>query len=185
MNRQAWTANTLPVGLLLLALGVLCAFAATSAEAAADDGETKGPEMSPEARIIGDPDEPDEPADGSFSPDPYFENEPYDEQAQLDIYRQVPRAKGLRAENKGRYLNPTPDPPLELGRRLYDRGTYAPRPTWLGRKNPLGSPRRRLRLFWESSHSDGEMYTAPHSRNQRIEPPRRQERQEEPSNKQT
>ena len=129
MNRQPLSANTLPIGLLLLALGVPCTFAAAAdaAEAeAADDGEKKGPEMSPEARLVGDPDNPDPPAEGSFGPDPSYEDKPYDAEAQLAIYG-------------GRHMNPTARPLFELGRRLYDRGTYTTRPTWLGAKNPLAA----------------------------------------------
>ena len=34
-------------------------------------------------------------------------------------------------------MNKTAKPPVELGLRLYDRGAYEPRPTWLGEKNPI------------------------------------------------
>jgi len=101
------------VGLLLLLIGVPCAFA----QAAADD--KKAPDMSPEAKIL-----PGPPAEGSFKPDPVYP-EPYDAQAQLDIY-----------DKKHMNPNPTGVPPVELGVRLYDRGAYTPRPTWLGAKNP-------------------------------------------------
>jgi len=121
MNRKNWTANPLPVGWLLLVLSVPCAFAADSPQAA--DGDKKGPETSPEARILGDPNHPDPAAEGSFSPDPSYP-EPYDAEAQLAIYG-------------GKHLNRTAKPPIELGRRLYDRGAYEPRPTWLGAKNPI------------------------------------------------
>ena len=124
MNGKAWTANPLLLGLLLLSLGVPCAFAADDESAAAPAGEKAGPEMSPEARVIGDPDHPDPPAEGSFKPDPSYEDEPYDAEAQLAIYG-------------GKHMNKTADPPIELGRRLYDRGAYEPRPTWLGEKNPI------------------------------------------------
>jgi hypothetical protein len=36
-------------------------------------------------------------------------------------------------------MNKTAKPPISLGRRLYDRGAYTPRPTWLGEKNPINS----------------------------------------------
>ena len=124
MNGKAWTANPLLLGLLLLALGVPCAFAAEDESAAATGGEKAGPEMSPEARVIGDPNHPDPPAEGSFAPDPSYEDEPYDAEAQLAIYG-------------GKHMNRTADPPIELGRRLYDRGAFEPRPTWLGEKNPI------------------------------------------------
>lgn len=129
MNRKAWTANPLLLGLLLLLLFSPCAFAGEADAFDADDtpaegGEKEGPEMSPEARILGDPNHPDPPAAGSFAPDPSYQAEPYDAQAQLDIYG-------------GKRLNKTANPPIELGRRLYDRGAYEPRPTWLGAKNPI------------------------------------------------
>jgi len=125
MNRNAWIANPLLLGLLLLALGAPCAFAAADEpQAAAAADEKKGPEMSPEARILGNPEHPDPPAEGSFTPDPSYEGEPYDAQAQLDIYG-------------GKHMNRTANPPITLGRRLYDRGAYEPRPTWLGAKNPI------------------------------------------------
>ena len=121
MNGRAWTATPLPVGLLLLALGVPC----TAAAQAGADGEKKGPETSPEARILGDPDHPEPPAEGSFSPGPAYEGEHYDAEAQLAIYG-------------AKHLNRTAKPPIVLGRRLYDRGAYEPRPIWLGAKDPIG-----------------------------------------------
>src|SRR5215204_4080637 len=120
MNRKAWTANPLLLGLLLLALGAPCAFAGEAA------GDTEGPEMSSEAKILGDPNHPDAPAEGSFKPDPTYDHEPYDAEAQLAIYDK-------------KHMNKTASPPVELGRRLYDRGAYEPRPTWLGAKNPINS----------------------------------------------
>ena len=124
MNGKAWTVNPSLLGLLLLALGAPCAF---GAEVEPPRAET-GPEMSPEARVIGDPDHPDPPAEGSFGPDPVYEGEEerYDAEAQLAIYG-------------GKHLNPTAKPPISLGRRLYDRGAYEPRPTWLGAKNPINA----------------------------------------------
>lgn len=116
MNRRAWAVNPLLAGLLLVA--------GATYTAAAD--EKKGPGMSPDARIVGDPNHPDPPAEGSFGPDPSYEEEPYDAEAQLAIY-------------SGKHMNPTAKPPIELGRRLYDRGAYEPRPTWLGAKNPINS----------------------------------------------
>ncbi len=120
MNRKTWTANPLLLGLLLLALGAPCAFAA------GEGGDTEGPEMSSEAKILGDPNHPDAPAEGSFKPDPTYDHEPYDAEAQLAIYDK-------------KHMNKTANPPVELGRRLYDRGAYEPRPTWLGAKNPINS----------------------------------------------
>lgn len=154
MNRPAWT--LIAPTLLLLALGPPCATAQTAetppaaaaaqtaaetaetaqaAEAAEDPAaeatpaaETKkpGPQMSPEARVLGDPDHPDRPAEGSFAPDPSYEGTPYDAQAQLAIYG-------------GKHMNPTAKPPIQLGRRLYDRGEYNARPSWLGERNPLAA----------------------------------------------
>ena len=78
MNRTAWSANIsrranvsyvaniLSVG-LLLAVGIPCPSAAQA------DGEKAGPQMSPEARILGDPDHPDPPAEGSFGPDASYD----------------------------------------------------------------------------------------------------------------
>ena len=127
MNRKAWTANPLLLGLLLLALSAPCAFAGGAAdESQAAAGAHQGPEMSPEARVLGDPNHPDPPAEGWFKPDPDYTDEKYDAQAQLDIYDK-------------KHLNRTANPPIELGRRLYDRGAYEPRPTWLGAKNPINS----------------------------------------------
>ncbi|HBL28055.1 MAG TPA: hypothetical protein DD490_14575, partial [Acidobacteria bacterium] len=116
MNRTTWTATPVLAGLLLFGPAVVCGFAAD---------EKKGPEMSPEATLLGDPNHPDPPAEGSFGPDPVADGEPYDAQAELDIY----------GDKK---MNETARPPIELGRRLYDRGAYEPRPTWLGAKNPIG-----------------------------------------------
>ena len=124
MTRKAWTANPWLLGLLLLALGAPCAFAGTADASSSGAGETKGPEMSPEARILGDPGDPDPPAEGSFAPDPSYDDEPYEAEAQLAIYGQ-------------KHPNRTASPPISLGRRLYDRGAFEPRPTWLGRKNPI------------------------------------------------
>ena len=104
----------------------------TTAEAAdtenADTAGTvkAGPQMSPEARVIGDPDHPEPPPEGSFGPDPSYEGATYDPEAQLDIYG-------------GKRLVRTARPLIELGRRLYDRGVYTTRPTWMGKKNPIAA----------------------------------------------
>lgn len=117
MNRKTSTTNPFLVGLLLLAVSVPCAFAQ------ATDAEKKPPEMSPEAKLLPGP----PPAD-SFMPDPEYP-EAYDAQAQLDIY-------GTKHLNP----NPTGVPPVELGIRMYDRGAYTPRATWLfGPKDPVNS----------------------------------------------
>lgn len=135
MNRRAWTASA--SALLLLVLGVACAFAAGQSqepapvtapetpEPAREAAKKPGPQMSPEAKILGDPDHPDPPPEGSFAPDPSYEDHVYDAEGQLAIYG-------------GKHLNPTAQP-IQLGRRLYDRGEYNARPSWLGEKNPLAS----------------------------------------------
>ncbi len=121
MNGKAWTANPLLVGMLLLGVGVPTAFADNPYVAPVV--EKKGPEMSPEARIIGDPNHPDPPAAGSFRDDPKYP-QTYDSAAELEIY-------------SGRHMIDRPRPPVELGLRLYDRGAYAPRPTAFGAKDPM------------------------------------------------
>lgn len=114
MNRKASTTNPFFVGLFLLAAGVPCAFA----QSAADD--KKDHDMSPAAKLL-----PGPPDEGSFIPDPVYP-EPYDAQAQIDIY-----------DKKHMNPNPTGVPPVELGIRMYDRGAYTPRPTGLlGPKDP-------------------------------------------------
>jgi hypothetical protein len=66
--------------------------------------------------------------EGWFGPEPkQYKALPYSAQEQLDIY-------GKKFMND----NPTGVPPVELGIRLYDRGAYTPRPTWLGAKDPIG-----------------------------------------------
>ena len=130
MNGKAWTMIPVLLGLLLLALGVPYAAAADgepqAAPAAESTKEDKPPEMSPEAKLLGDLEKLEAPPEGWFIPDPNYEHDPYDADAQLAIYRD-------------KYLNKTARPPVELGRRLYDRGAYEPRATWLGTKNPLNS----------------------------------------------
>src|SRR5258708_11720032 len=117
MNRKASTTNPFIVGLLLLAAGVPCTFAQSAAD---DKKDQRDHDMSPAAKLLSGP-----PAADSFIPDPEYP-EPYDAQAQLDIY-------GAKHMNP----NPTGVPPVELGIRLYDRGAYTPRPTWLlGPKDP-------------------------------------------------
>lgn len=161
MSARALTAHTLPAGLLLLALGVPCAFAAAAdapqagatgappgAAAPQAPAEKKPPEMSPEAKILGDPKHPDPPPECSFSPGTYEDPEdkcrdakgrdanaaeaakkareaPYDAQAQLDIYG-------------AKHMNKTANPPIQEGVRIYDRGAFEPPPTLFGAKNPMG-----------------------------------------------
>ncbi|MEA2568617.1 MAG: hypothetical protein QOI24_618 [Acidobacteriota bacterium] len=91
---------------------------ATDTHASAVEFEIR-PQGSSEVRMIGAP-----PA-GSFGPDPGYDGQQYDADEQLGIYG-------------SKHMNRKADPPIELGIRLYDRGAYAPRPTWLGAKNPIG-----------------------------------------------
>lgn len=124
MKRKMWIVNPLLLGLLLLAPGVLRAFAEDADAPQADESKHEDPETSPEVKVLGELEHLDAPAEGWFKPDPNYDHEPYDAQAQLDIYG-------------AKYMNKTANPPIELGRRLYDRGAYEPRPTWLGAKNPI------------------------------------------------
>jgi hypothetical protein len=125
MNGKTWTVNPFLVGLLLLVLGIPSAFAA-------DDQKSDEPcvpkplpagtgdhDVSPEATLLPEPPDPK-----WFKPDPCY-LDPYDSAAELEIY-------------SGKKMIDRPRPPVELGLRLYDRGAYTPRPTWLGAKNPIG-----------------------------------------------
>jgi hypothetical protein len=120
---KARTANLVLAGLLAFVVG----FAAGIPSALAADvppGEAlviHPPEMSPGVRMLGDIKDPK----GYFKPDPNYDHEPYDAEAQLAIYG-------------GKHMNKTADMPVELGIRLYDRGAYTARPTWLGEQNPIG-----------------------------------------------
>src|SRR5436309_3631853 len=106
MNGKAWTANPLLVGLLLLVLGVPCTFAADDKKS--DDpcapkpldasNSNKIHEMSPEARLLPDPPDPN-----SFKADPCgVYQKPYDSAAELEIYG-------------GKRMIPRPKPPIEWG----------------------------------------------------------------------
>src|SRR6476661_1995066 len=135
MKAKAWTVTPWLFGMLWLALGVPCAFAADAADA--KKGEATAPciprpprpfdtsnahkehDMSPEARLLPEPPDP-----AWFKADPCYPEEAYDSKAELDIYG------ARRAIDR-------PQPPLQLGLRLYDYGAYAPRPTLLGEKNPM------------------------------------------------
>lgn len=118
MSKNAWIRDFRLVGWLLLVFGAPCALAAETA------GHPPDPEMSPEARMLGALGDLAPPADPWFEPDPTYD-EPYDAEEELEIYA-------------GKHMNRTARPPVQLGRRLYDRGAYEPRPTWLGAKNPIG-----------------------------------------------
>jgi hypothetical protein len=99
--------------------GKACALVLLLGAATAFADDDKHPEMSPEAKLLAD-----RPPASLFGPDPVYDD-PYDAEAQLAIYG-------------SKHLNKKADPPIELGIRLYDRGAYTPRPTWLGEKNPIG-----------------------------------------------
>jgi hypothetical protein len=116
MNAKAWTTNFLLAALLVLAAG---------APRAAADTETP-PETSPGVKVLGHLEDVEKPADGWFKPDPNYDHEPYDAAAQLAIYG-------------GKHMNKTALPPVDMGIRVYDRGAYTPRPTFLGVRNPINS----------------------------------------------
>jgi hypothetical protein len=116
MNRK------LLVGLLLIAIGCTCAIAAAADDPQTAAGERK-PEMSGEATLL-----PLDPNFASlFGPQPTkFNDVPYDAAEQLKIYG-------------SKHLNPTKHPIVDVGLKLYERGSYDPRPTWLGAKDPIMS----------------------------------------------
>ena len=123
MNRRISTA------LLLVLLGIPCAFAA--------DDDPKAHDMSSEAKLLGDLEHIEAPPDGWFTPEPKYE-QPYDAQAQLDIYDNVIVDKSDLTKKRHVNPNPTGVPAVEAGIRMYDRGAYTPRPTWLfGPKDPM------------------------------------------------
>ena len=98
-------------GLLVTVLVLPCAFA---------DEDKKSHDMSPEAKVL----DVDPVEKGWFGPEAKYDDKPYNAQEQLDIYG-------------AKHMNKTAVPPVELGVRLYDRGAYTPRPTWLGETNPV------------------------------------------------
>jgi hypothetical protein len=90
--------------------------------------------MSPEARLLGDLEHIEAPPDGWFKPEPKYP-QPYSDKDQLGIYESRDKG-GTRHTNP----NPTGVPAVEEGIRMYDRGAYTPRPTWLfGPKDPIAS----------------------------------------------
>lgn len=117
MNRKVSTA--LPLFAALLVLCVVCVLPVPCALADDDPEHKSEHDMSSDAKIVDE----DPIAGGWFGPEPKYDDKPYDAQAQLDIYAD-------------RHMNPTAMP-LQLGIRIYDRGAYTPRPTWLGEKNPI------------------------------------------------
>src|SRR5260221_2835663 len=143
MNAKGLTANPLLVGLLVLLAGAPSVLAGDDAKSdavptevkrsdAATDGASRDErcqpkplppnsgnhDMSPEAKLLPGPTDPN-----AFKPDPCY-TEPYDAAAELEIF-------------SGKTPIDRPRPPIELGRRLYDRGAYPPAPTWFGGLNPL------------------------------------------------
>ncbi len=108
MNRNA---SILLLGLLVLVLAVPCAFAQEEHKSEHD--------MAPEAKLV----DTDPVAGGWFGPDATYADQPYDAQAQLDIYDKKYENEAVQ--------------PIQFGIRMYDRGAYTPRPTWLGKKNPI------------------------------------------------
>jgi hypothetical protein len=136
MNGRAPTAKALLLVLLLLALGLPGAYAADAPKTECDAPQASAaatpqvsatershapetpPEMSPEAKKL--PDTPTAP--GSFQCDPSYRR--YDAKDELAVYM-------------GKHLNPTVNPPVDLGLGLYDRGAYAPRPILLAAENPI------------------------------------------------
>lgn len=141
MNGKTWTAG---LSFPLVLAGLLSVFGPSGAWADEPEAEAEataesspagvpGPgvdqhgehEMSPEAKLLGALNDLEAPENGWFIPDALYPG-PYDAQEQLDIYGK-------------KHMNKTADPPVALGRRLYDRGAFEPRPTWLGPKNPINA----------------------------------------------
>jgi hypothetical protein len=90
--------------------------------------------------------------EGWFGKDPdVYKVLPYSAQEQLDIY-------GAKFMNN----NPTGVPPVQLGIRLYDRGAYTPRPTWLGAKDPI--------MFGFMSYGDLRLVGADYDRGSAVTP---------------
>lgn len=116
MNAKASTTHLLLAALLVLA---------TALPLVAADAETP-PETAPGVTILGHLEEVEKPPDGWFKADPNYDDEPYDAAAQLAIYG-------------GKHMNKTAQPLIQQGIRLYDRGAYTPRPTFLGPRNPINS----------------------------------------------
>jgi len=79
--------------------------------------EPAAPVTSPEAKAV-------QFSDNVFASDPAYEDKPYSEEAQLNIYG-------------GKSVVPTPRPLLELGRPIYSSGPLQHSSTALGEKNPV------------------------------------------------
>ncbi|HKO55166.1 MAG TPA: hypothetical protein VJ276_04765 [Thermoanaerobaculia bacterium] len=103
----------------LLFAALLASTIAAPPVLAAEDESSKH-DMSPEARII----DVDQIAEDWFGPQPRYDQHPYNAQEQLDIYGK-------------KYLNKTAKALVDHGIRMYDRGAYTPRATWLGQMNPI------------------------------------------------
>jgi len=122
MNRR------ISAALLLIVLSIPCAFAA------ADDQARK---IDPQAKLLGDLQHIEAPADGWFGPEPVYP-EPYDAQKQLAVYAKYGSVSAYPEDGRHTNPNPTGVPAVEAGIRMYDRGAYTPRPTWLfGPKDPV------------------------------------------------
>lgn len=144
MNRRLWTAPPLLVGLLVLALGARCASVAEVEKSKPCvpkplPASTSNHEISPEAKLL-----PDSPDPKWFKADPCY-LDPYDSAAELKIYDCDSACMsgstaifGSADYPKDRHMIARPRPPVELGRRLYDRGLYPPSPTFFGAENPIG-----------------------------------------------
>lgn len=123
MREKAWIANPLAIGLLLLLVGAAPgpADADSDGDSDAEHGAKAPIEMSPEARLVEEDD-----IGALFAPPPNYDDHTYDADANTGIYRDKHALK-------------TADPPILIGRRLYDRGLYTPRPTYLGTENPISA----------------------------------------------
>jgi hypothetical protein len=97
--------------LLLAVAGAILAWGPVSAE------ETFTPVIPPNAEQV-------EHESGVFRPDPTYEDQPYDPEAQLEIYG-------------GKRAAPTPRPAIEWGREIYTSGPFRESYTFLGAKNPV------------------------------------------------
>ena len=128
MNGKAWTANPLLAGLLCLPSASRAPLPPSRRHQEKRrplhpkpfdvSNAHKDHKMSDGAKLLPEPPDP-----AWFKSDPCYP-QTYDSEAELDIYG------GRRAIDR-------PQPPVQLGLRLYDYGAYAPRPTLLGEKNPM------------------------------------------------
>jgi len=123
MNGKARIAKPFLGGLLMLSLAAPRLAAADEKKDPCEPkplpASTSPHEMSPEAKLLPEPPDP-----RFFKADPCY-LQPYDASEELKVY-------------SGKKMIDRPRPPIEWGLRLYDRGAYAPRATWLGALNPIG-----------------------------------------------